>query len=111
MKLHRIRYLFFAFLVFGVASACQLSGSKAPTAFTFPTPDFTGTAIYWSVATSLAPSRLSEGSNYPVGHTVAIAYVNAHTCSHRYTGEYGYIGPNSYFTTDSHISASVPFRG
>ena len=56
MKLHRIRYLFFAFVVFGVASACQLSGSKAPTAFTFPTPDFTGTAIYYSVATSLAPS-------------------------------------------------------
>jgi hypothetical protein len=56
MKLHRIRYLFFAVLVFGVASACQLSGSKAPTAFTFPTPDFTGTAIYYSVATSLAPS-------------------------------------------------------
>jgi hypothetical protein len=56
MKLHRIRYLFLALLVFGVASACQLSGSKAPTAFTFPTPDLTGTAIYGRVATSLAPS-------------------------------------------------------
>jgi hypothetical protein len=56
MKLHRFRYLLLAFLVLGVASACQLSGSKAPTAFTFPTPDLTGTAIYWSVATSLAPS-------------------------------------------------------
>jgi hypothetical protein len=56
MNNFRGQYLFLVFFIFGIASACQLSGSKAPTAFTFPTPDFTGTAIYWSVATSLAPS-------------------------------------------------------
>jgi len=52
----RSRYLFLVILIFGIASACQLSGSKAPTAFNFPTPDLTGTAIYWSVSTAIAPS-------------------------------------------------------
>ena len=56
MNLRHIRYMFFTLLIIGFASACQLSASKAPTAFSFPTPDLTGTAIYWSVATSLAPS-------------------------------------------------------
>jgi hypothetical protein len=62
---HWIRYLSFAFLVIGVASACQMSASKAPTAFSFPTPDATGTAIYWIVATSLAPSQAPAGAVTP----------------------------------------------
>jgi hypothetical protein len=65
MKKYCSRYLFLVFLIFCIASACELSGSKAPTAFTFPTPDLTGTAIYWSVATSLAPSSTSIGVVIP----------------------------------------------
>jgi hypothetical protein len=56
MDKYRIRYILMVCIILGAVSACQLSASKAPTAFTFPTPDLTGTAIYWNVATSLAPS-------------------------------------------------------
>jgi hypothetical protein len=72
MKKFRLSYLLLALLIFGVASACQLSGSKAPTAFTFPTADLTGTAIYWSVSTAMAPS-----ASPVAGHPVATAIPSA----------------------------------
>ena len=65
MNNHRIRNFFVAILIFGVATACQMSATKAPTAFTFPTPDLTGTAIYSNVATSLAPSPSPVGAVTP----------------------------------------------
>ena len=72
MNKHRIRYFFLALLVFGVASACQFSGSKAPTAFIFPTADLTGTAIYWSVSTAMAPSA-SPAAASPVATAIPSA--------------------------------------
>ncbi len=61
---HRIRYSLFVLLICGVTTACQLAASKAPTAFIFPTPDLTGTAIFSNVATSLAPT-LTHGGPTP----------------------------------------------
>jgi hypothetical protein len=61
MKLHRIRFFILASLISGIALACQLSASKPPTPFIFPTPDLTGTAIYENVVTSLAPTPSATG--------------------------------------------------
>lgn len=65
MKKNRISYLLIALLISGVASACQLSASKAPTAFAFQTPDLTATAIFSSVATSIASTLSSSSAATP----------------------------------------------
>ncbi len=56
MIIPRFRYILLVILILGVISACNLQASKAPTAFTFPTPNLTVTAIYHNLETQLAPS-------------------------------------------------------
>lgn len=65
MKITRVRFFIILIFMLGVTTACQVSASKPPTAFTFPTPDLTGTALYSFVATSLAPSPSPFDSSTP----------------------------------------------
>jgi len=59
--MRKIRVFILAIMTITIATGCNLSASKPPTAFTFPTPDLTGTAIYSKVATSLASTLSPTG--------------------------------------------------
>ncbi len=70
--MRKIRVLILALMTITIATGCNLSASKPPTAFTFPTPDLTGTAIYSKVATSLAPTPSPTGGIRPTATVPAV---------------------------------------
>lgn len=99
--MRKIRVFILAIMTLIIATSCNLSASKPPTAFTFPTPDLTGTAIYSKVATSLAPTPSPIGGIRP---SATLPVVQTATAIPAVTATSAPVIP----TTTSQPSATLP---